>query len=63
MNENDFDFLDYEDSPPEPYWTARRVVYIIVILITLIAFLVYTLSPLFFNNPAPFLPEPPRNMV
>jgi hypothetical protein len=48
--------MDEQHTPPlttqnaaqesgEPYWTPGRILYTLIILITLIAFLVYVLSP------------------
>lgn len=34
------------DDDPTPYWTLGRILLMLIILITLIAFLLYTFSPL-----------------
>lgn len=50
------DLLDDDDDLETPYWTVQRIVYTIVILITLVAFLIYIFSPLLnliFNPPPP----------
>ncbi len=38
------DWIEELDEAPEPYWTLRRLIFTIIVLITLIAFLVYSLS-------------------
>jgi len=51
------------DDDPTPYWTWRRVVFLLIVLIMLVAFLVYTFSPLItdaINRLAP--PPPPIDM-
>jgi hypothetical protein len=53
------DDIDDEESEPlehEPFWTSRRIVLTIIILITLIAFLVYSLQGLFYQPPPPLPP-------
>jgi hypothetical protein len=40
---SDFDPISAEPEAEERYWTVRRILFAIVILITLIAFLIYTL--------------------
>lgn len=40
----------------EPFWTTRRVILAIIILITLIAFLAYSLQGLFYQPPPPLPP-------
>ena len=45
-----------DDELVTTYWTLRRIIYTIVILVTLIAFLIYIFSPLLtviFNPPTP----------
>lgn len=42
---------------PQQFWTSRRIALTIIILITLIAFLAYSLQGLFFQPP---LPPPPN---
>jgi hypothetical protein len=37
----------------EPFWTTRRIILTIIILITLIAFLAYSLQGLFLQPPSP----------
>jgi hypothetical protein len=52
------DALDDDVELDTPYWTPQRILYTLVILITLIAFLLYIFSPLLtviFNPP----PSPP----
>ena len=40
----------------QPIWTIRRIILTVIILITLIAFLAYSLQGLFFQPPAPAPP-------
>jgi hypothetical protein len=59
MFDDDFDPIRSEDTLSESHWTLRRVIYLLIILITLIAFLVYVLSGTFFPPaPPPILPLP-----
>lgn len=44
---------DYLDIEPQPFWTLRRIILTIIILITVIAFLAYSLQGLFFQPPPP----------
>ncbi len=48
-----------QDDVPEPYWTLRRVIFLALVLLTLIAFLVYTLWFLFAPATPPPTPTPP----
>ena len=43
---------------PQRFWTTRRIILTIIILITLIAFLAYSLQGLFFQPP----PLAPTNL-
>ena len=43
----------------EPFWTTRRIVLTIIVIITLIAFLVYSLQGLFLPPP----PPPPPTQI
>jgi hypothetical protein len=45
----------YSDETFEPhrFWTIRRIILTIIVLITLIAFLAYSLQGLFFQSPPP----------
>ena len=43
----------------QPIWTARRIILTVIILITLIAFLAYSLQGLFFQPPPP---PPPTSL-
>jgi len=63
IDHDKFDPRDDADDRLEPYWTLRRVIYLAIILITLIAFLLYTLAPLFFPPAPPPLPTIPRQQV
>jgi hypothetical protein len=52
------------DEANGPYWTARRALLVIVLLITLLAFLFYTLIyPLLLANSVPPTPTPILNRV
>ena len=53
----DDDETEYSDDVFEPqrFWTLRRIIMTIIILITLIAFLAYSLQGLFFQPP-PLVP-------
>lgn len=61
------DYNEFDHLPPdeiiEPYWTPRRFVYTLIILITLISFIVYVLSPLFIPPAPPLLSPLPRQQV
>lgn len=57
------EWLDETEEAPEPYWTVRRIILTIIILITLIAFLVYTLSWVIAPPAAPIPPPPTRQLV
>jgi hypothetical protein len=46
------------DDDPTPYWTWKRIIFLLIILITLIAFLVYTFSPLVGEAINRLKPEP-----
>ena len=63
IDHDEFDPRDEADNLLEPYWTARRVVYMLIILITLIAFVVYVLSPLFLPAAPPILSPLPRQQA
>jgi len=59
-------FLDEFDSAPEAgeparFWTARRVLYALVVLLMILALLAYILWPLLLalTQPAPAPPRPP----
>lgn len=53
-----------QDEAPEPYWTARRIIFLGLVLLTLVAFLVYTLWFLFEPAaPPPPPPTPPLRIV
>ena len=62
INDN-FDLLDEQDEVNEPYWTLQRFVYTLIILITLIAFIVYVLSPLFLPSTPPVMSPLPRHQA
>jgi hypothetical protein len=64
MRDEEFDLYRDEDDLPEPRWTMRRVVYFVIILITLIAFLIYVLAPVLFPPAPPIDFSPiPRQQV
>jgi hypothetical protein len=63
MIDDNFDLVDEQIEIIEPYWTPRRFVYMLIILITLIAFIVYVLSPLFIPPAPPVLSPLPRQQV
>lgn len=46
---------DTLEEEPEPYWTPERIFLTVLIILTLIAFLVYTFSGLFVD-PTPAVP-------
>ena len=48
---------------PEPRWTLRKVIYLAIILLTLIAFIAYTLWPLFYPPAPPIFPSTTRQQV
>jgi hypothetical protein len=47
------------DDDPTPYWTWKRIIFLLIVLITLVAFLVYTFSPLISEAINRLAPEPP----
>ncbi|HLU11492.1 MAG TPA: hypothetical protein VK003_17590 [Oceanobacillus sp.] len=47
-----------DDLEPRPFWTVRRIILTIIVIITLIAFLAYSLQGLFFQPP----PIPPTEL-
>lgn len=47
------------DDAPIPYWTWKRAIFLLVVLIMLIAFLIYTFSPLVEETISRLAPEPP----
>ncbi len=47
------------DDAPAPYWTWKRVIFLLIVLITLIAFLIYTFSPLISEAINRLQPEAP----
>lgn len=51
---DDDEFID-PDEADIPFWTPPRVVYLIVIMVTLLAFLLYTIAPTIraATNPPP----------
>jgi hypothetical protein len=54
------------DEPEGSYWTPRHILYILIILITLIAFLIYVLSPTItamINPPPPPTIDAPLQRV
>jgi hypothetical protein len=57
---SDFDQYEYFDEIPEPFWTARRILYAIIAIIVIIAFLMMTLYPLIMSitQPRPVIPTP-----
>jgi hypothetical protein len=60
----DADLLDEggpdEPDAPEPYWTLRRVIWVIMALLALVALLASVIAPLI--QPRPALPQPPPDM-
>jgi hypothetical protein len=52
----DYDPYDEFDEQEERYWTPRRVVFLLITLLIIIAFLAWTLRPLL---DAALLPPPP----
>jgi quinol-cytochrome oxidoreductase complex cytochrome b subunit len=57
MHDPEDDLLDLEDEH-KPFWTTRRIILTVIVLITIIAFLVYSFSGLFLEPPPP--PPPIR---
>ena len=47
------------DDDPIPYWTWKRFIFLLIVLIMLVAFLVYTFSPLISEAINRLAPEPP----
>lgn len=52
------DVYDEELDSPEPsrYWTLRRILFTLIILLALLAFLAYSLQGLFIQPPPPLPP-------
>ena len=57
---SDFDQHEYLDDKPEHFWTAGRIVYAIIAIIVIIAFLLLTIYPLILSitQPHPVIPTP-----
>ena len=57
---NEFDYDDYLDEAPEPFWTTRRIVYAIIAIIIIVTFLLMTLYPaiIAFVQQRPPIPTP-----
>ena len=47
------------DDDVTPYWTWKRAILLLIVLVTLIAFLIYTFSPLVSDVINRLAPEPP----
>ncbi|MBA3873531.1 MAG: hypothetical protein H0X30_30740 [Anaerolineae bacterium] len=47
------------DDDPTPYWTWKRIIFLVIVLITLVSFLVYTFSPLISETINRLAPPPP----
>ncbi len=47
------------DDVLKPYWSWRRVIFLLIVLIMLIAFLIYTFSPIIIAAIDRLRPEPP----
>lgn len=57
MLNGDDDIYEIEQAPEEKYWTARRIIFLIIVIITIIALLTYMFWPVLLGlRPAP---EPP----
>jgi hypothetical protein len=55
---------DVELLQPEPYWTTRRIIFTLLVLLMLIAFLAYSLQGLFIQpQPPPLLPTRSLPMI
>lgn len=54
---------DEDDDAPTRYWTVRRVLYLLLIALTLLAFLAYELSFLINQQPPPLPTAPPLNLI
>jgi|FLYN01.1.fsa_nt_gi hypothetical protein len=48
---------EIEDSGEEKFWTARRIIFTVIVIITLISFLAYVLLSNWVFAPRP---QPPR---
>lgn len=55
------DEFDHEPEEPARFWTARRVLYTLIVLLMILALLAYTLWPLLLalTQPAPVPAAPP----
>ncbi|MBI1280447.1 MAG: hypothetical protein GC179_20160 [Anaerolineaceae bacterium] len=47
------------DDNPTPYWTWKRIIFLLIVLIMLVSFLVYTFSPLITDVINRLQSEPP----
>jgi hypothetical protein len=56
--DDDFNEPFADETPPGRYWTARRILFTVLILLTLIAFLLYIYGTLLFP-PHPVVPPLP----
>jgi quinol-cytochrome oxidoreductase complex cytochrome b subunit len=51
---------DAESLEPQPYWTVQRIIFTLLVLLMLLAFLAYSLQGLFIQPPPPL--PPPRSL-
>ncbi|HEX2908831.1 MAG TPA: hypothetical protein VHO69_18310 [Phototrophicaceae bacterium] len=58
-------YWDEDDDAPEPYWTLRRIIFLLLVALTLLAFLAYELSFLFQPGrpPLPTLTPQPLPLI
>lgn len=61
--DTDFSELYEEDDAPQPRWTLKRVLVVLIILLILASLIAYELAPLFDQTPIPPPPTIPRALA
>lgn len=65
MLDGDDSTCEVDQPLEEKYWTARRVIFLIIVIITIIALLAYMFWPVLlgFQPPPEPPPSPPKTLV